>query len=214
MAGNNFLVVAEETLRLTVACRCRDQNGLNIVHYQSPAGTDNFLIEDIALQHDVNCSLAYKVTLGIDAEYYGTSWRSESNLGTAPWFTDFNRAGGTTAEDSLPTQVCGIITKNTGIIGRANRGRSYIPFPGRDRQNNIGNPSAAYLNQLDIIGGTLFSILTGVSSLTANAVTLVPMVTHLPGPLNRGPITGFIVRRRWATQRKRGDYGRPNAVPW
>lgn len=43
-----------------------------------------------------------------------------------------NAGAGTDMTNPLPTQNCGILTKNTAAAGKGRKGRMYIPFPCSD----------------------------------------------------------------------------------
>jgi hypothetical protein len=115
--------------------------------------------------------------------------------------------GGTAVGEALPKQVSGIITLGTGLAGRANRGRIYIPFPTEANNEANSTPDATYLQSLALIGLQL--VLTRTVTVGVNTTDIAPVIWHRE-TLTSTPITMFIDRDKWATQRRRGDYGRPN----
>lgn len=111
----------------------------------------------------------------------------------------------------IPRQASGIITTLTGLAGRANRGRKYVPFPAEDANQVTAIPTAGYM-----------------TSLADYATAAIPLMTHVVGPVTEtwNPIIfrtanpalspnliDFKTRNRWATQKRRGSYGVPNLLP-
>lgn len=206
--GFNFPVVTNDILQLTTACYSRGQVGLNILYYRCSAASPGALVDDIAINQDVAGAIAYRPGMTSQSMYYGTRWRSVTNPGFAPWFHNDNEIQGNAMGSTLPTQVCGIITKKTDLIGRANRGRMYIPFPSDIyRTFPFETPNDDYQ--------TLLRALAGLFLFTIVSETWVaqPVIYHRVGMFPTD-ITSFAVQPRWATQRKRGDYGKLNPLPW
>jgi hypothetical protein len=116
--------------------------------------------------------------------------------------------GGTTLQ---PQQVCGLASFTTALAGRSQRGRYYVPFPWSGAIATGGEgPSAAYIT----LGNNLAIALGGLNSVGAgaNTATVVAVVYHSDF-LSGDPITNRSFRAKWATQRRRGDYGRQNVSP-
>lgn len=116
---------------------------------------------------------------------------------------------GSEGQYPLPTQVSGIVTFQTAMAGRAYRGRFYMPFPPNTASDSIslGEPSAAYLTDLSALMDAIAVPLT--SGTLPDQASLVPIVYHTS--LNTfDDIISHRVNAKWATQRRRGDYGRPN----
>jgi hypothetical protein len=114
---------------------------------------------------------------------------------------------GTAAPPSMSNQTSGLITWRTILAGRKYRGRIYVPFPAVVFQTVLGEPSAAYVALLD----TLATILVGLTTITSltGAGTMALGLYHR----STGEVTGVIEgvpQDKWATQRRRGNYGRLN----
>jgi len=117
-------------------------------------------------------------------------------------------AGGATP---LPRQVSGIITTQTDFGGPRFRGRMYIPFPPTAFQDAAtAAPTAAYKTALDGFRTLAIALLSDqIAPGTADARPC------LMDPVTGGTtdITSSLSRQRWATQRRRGDYGQQNVSP-
>lgn len=126
-----------------------------------------------------------------------------------------NAGAGTGGALPMPRQVSGIIGLLTAQAGRKYRGRLYIPFPTTADDIGSGLPIAAYIAKLGLIAAQwIGSRSIGVGG---NTTAVSPVIRHVPPdvgpPLNPTPITGSTTPQKFATQRKRGSYGRPNVSP-
>jgi len=112
----------------------------------------------------------------------------------------------------MPRQVSGIITKKTGFASRALRGRMYVGFMGIDQDTTAGHPTIGYIAELQSMADNLFGpALTIVGA--AGSTTLKSVLWHR-GSRTFDYLTSGLARSRWATQKRRGDYGRPNVAPF
>lgn len=127
-----------------------------------------------------------------------------------PAWSVLGAGDGTATGDSLPRQTAGIITKRTAIPGRANRGRVYVPFPVEDQSGSGPLPTTTYVSLLDTWAADLLTIVAFGSG--ANQGNLYPSLYHR-GSVSSTVLTSMLSRRKWATQRRRGSYGRPNTLP-
>lgn len=122
---------------------------------------------------------------------------------------------GTGGAVALPRQTAGITHLTTALAGRAYRGRSYWPFPSVTHDQGDGVPTSAYASLIGTaIGGLL--LLSAIS--TAGRTATIQMV--LNHRKNKAgvipPITPIVLtfaEQKWATQRRRGSFGRPNVSP-
>jgi hypothetical protein len=168
--------------------------------------------QDAADQLDATFRPLIRAVLCIAASYRGTGVQRLRPLPkTVEVHSSAAAAAGLDAADPLPMQTAGLISLRTAIAGKANRGRSYLPFPSINANNLSGHPAILYLAALD----TLAVALTQQQTITVlgGAATLDPVIFH------RGTGTGTVIVSRktnssWATQRRRGDLGRTNVVPF
>jgi len=156
----------------------------------------------------------YAALLSTLATFWGVSVQAVPPTAPSP---PANSAGapvpGTAAGDMLPSQTSGIITLRTAAIGRRNRGRVYVPFPAEADSSPQGRPTVGYIGRL----GNLAAQLTLPLTIAAGGGTAIvePVIYHrLDTPPTSTFITAAVARPLWATQRRRGDYGRPNPPPW
>ena len=132
--------------------------------------------------------------------------------------TEASAGVGLSGPIALPKQTCGVITKITDYAGGGGRGRMYAPFPAIDATELTGGsqPLARHTGLLGNIANAFMTV-TPVNGAGGGSLQLVPVLRYSikPGPTTHGyrDITGFRVRSKWGTQRKRGDYGRANSPP-
>jgi hypothetical protein len=118
---------------------------------------------------------------------------------------------GTDTVGTIPTQVAAVITKLTGVPGRKGRGRCFHPFLRKSVITRVG----------ELLGSEQTALTSAYQTLFAPRTFAVgPGVTNInPGLLSRKPLpvgytplnaTGFFCQPTLGTQRRRGDYGRPN----
>lgn len=109
----------------------------------------------------------------------------------------------------LPTQDTGIVSLNTLKSGRAYRGRFYFPFPLVSQLDATDStPTAAYVTALKNLADALVKTWNVVGA--GGTATLVPTIYHRANQTN-DQIIGYVAKKLWATQRRRGDYGRLNS---
>ena len=118
--------------------------------------------------------------------------------------------------DCLPTQTSGIITFNPAVTGRGRKGRIFVPFPKSSKLDVDGTPTASYVIDLQnyanaLAIGSTFPILGAGGGSAVAVPTVYQRATD-----THSDIATFLARKEWATQRRRGNYGRPNpqAIPY
>lgn len=129
-------------------------------------------------------------------------------------FSSAPRGFGTgAAGDPLPKQVSGLIAFKTDYAGPKEQGRMYVPFPSEGANTVLGKPTAAY----QLLLGTLAQEWIGRDTIVGASGTaeMWPIIWHKEevGQPNYSEITNVIARPYWATQMRRGDYGRTNLSP-
>ena len=202
-----------------VFCYSGNQVAINTRYFQVVSVTSGPINEDAFIAKlDQLLAALYKPCITNAAQYVGSDMQ---NITADPPYplqvgTSANSGNGTAGAQPLPSQVCGIYTVLTPMTGRGNRGRVYVPFP--DQSFNTvttpPTPNAAYAAVLN----PLANATVGLVTYTITGVTIIInwAIRHGPHSPGAGGITDtidFRTRQAWATQRRRGDYGRPNPVP-
>lgn len=194
-------------------CVDAEQASVNTWYYfvggvSAPAPTD----QDFADALDALLAPAYKPMINNNAQYRGVAVRILNQTPELAIVTSSVSPGaGSGGPISLPRQVSGLTGWKTPFAGPGFRGRTYWPFPSATADVGDGTPTLAYQTLENTISEIVhnYSVLSiggGSAAFThslyhraAKAVTL---------------ITGdWTIPNKWATQRRRGSYGRANSSP-
>lgn len=188
------------------------QTAINVLHYQVnaiSAGTPTE--QQVCDAFRTYIAGAMASVMNGNAQFRGVGLRKiyPAPIGTE-FFSKDTTAGGVGA-DALPKQTCGLISWRCNGKGPKYRGRTYIPFPDETSSSAAGAPIAAYVTDAKALADKLLNtgalIYSGV-----NTITLALQVIRAPSVL-LNPVVYHVVPYKWATQRRRGDFGRPNALP-
>lgn len=206
-------VAVGDIIEVKLACYCRDQLALNIVHARMKTVVVAPTYPKLAEGFEALFGADMKTLINNEAEFLGVAIRSVFIAPLGPEYISSLLAGaGTGTGDVLPLQVTGMITKRTLAPGRKYRGRFYAPFPSESDSAVTGKPSAGYLTKLDNISFTLKSIAAPTAWGAGNTAEFV--VFRRTNPTDSKIISGATNQNKFATQRRRGSYGRPNARPF
>ncbi len=203
-----------DILQIRVNCHAGQQLSQNVLHYRvRSVGGGGLTLLQIATTFRDRVSVTYRVWMPIAATFQGVTVQNLTPPRTDP-VVGFSNAAGTSAGDLLPKQVSGLIRLVTGLGGRANRGRVYPGLMSSSYADASGELNGGGLASLQNIADALGPAF--VLSVLTVTTELLLLVRHpdlaLPAPhtptgtevVSVGAQSGI------ATQRRRGDYGRPN----
>lgn len=206
-------VVGGNILQLTMRTYAGSQLGQNVYWYQAVTGTppaayDAMLNAWYNLAHPFYTPVMYNgaSTISATMQIFAASGEALSPL----LFVPSSPHPGTAGDTPMPRQVSGLITRRVKLLKARNRGRVYIPFPCVDFATDQETPSDAYTTLLD-------NLRTGL--MPTDAPLHVYTQDWSPGLCAPGVPKVFTdllstqVQQKWATQRRRGDYGTPNGIP-
>lgn len=215
-----LLPIIGDVLQIRYCCYSEEQIALNVLHYRvnSVAGVGSPLT-DIATFFDITMAAAYKELMGPFSKYRGVG---VTNL-TPPATVEVSTTGldgvGTMTGADLPTQVSYLVSLKTAKRGRGFRGRIYPGFPpsgyiGSDGQMNAEGIAAieAWFGALPFTatvssaGGNTATLGLGIYRRIANGLPLIPPAFE--------PAIAGVWKEKWATQRRRGQFGRTNVLPF
>ncbi len=205
-------ISAGETIQLRVWTEAGEQAAVNTFYFKCQAVTG--FVSDIAitLQFDTAIAAVFKPLLQNVAVYRGTQGRIMKTPPPVAVIADANPGPGTAGAVGLPRQTCGIYTKRTALAGRGYRGRMYLPFPAVDDDQGGGGPTLGYMAKLDNLTLALDAF-THVVDVPGSDATLV-QVLWKGKAVSPVPIVANVPNQKWATQRRRGSYGKANVVPF
>lgn len=213
-------LLVNDVLRVSVICGggslATSQLAVNLYTYAIQVTSFNSGPTDaqVALALDNLAAPLYKLLIGNITSYRGIllSYWSLSPLPVTQE-SNVNTGAGTGGATLLATQVRGIIKRLTSFAGPRYRGRLFLPFPTTTFSNTNGTPTGAYLTAT----ANLVTALEPAAGITVTggggSVTLLPVIWHRKHG-GYDYITGHETEAYFATQRKSGNFGRPNLIPF
>jgi hypothetical protein len=215
-----YLPILGDVLELRVVCQVTSpspQVSENVFHAVVGAVTGGGVSQAaIAVWYDLLIAGAYKTIMAAAATYRGVMVQKIWPLPrVVAEYTIASAGAGLSSVPILPLQTAGLLRAKTNIAGRAFRGRQYLPFPSQNQQDVDGTPTNGVLANHVIIGGAIYSNQTVVAGIITTS--LIPVIYHranfgVPpaGAHTSTPVTAIQTQKVWATQRRRGQLGRPN----
>lgn len=196
-----------------------EQASINVINYRVPSVTGVATTDqDMANYLDLQMASVYKPLIYNAANYRGVQ---VAILGVTPRpatvFSNTHAGAGTAGATGLPRQTCGLVSYQTALGGRRFRGRTYLPFPTTADNQTNGTPTPGYLTLLTNWLAQLFASNTVPNAGATGSAAILPVLNHRAGktpiPATVTDITHSTVSPSWATQRRRGSFGRANSVP-
>lgn len=206
--------------RVTLFTTYRNQVAMNVLHY-CPALDDFRTFDQTDLQNfvdtlqpmlttDFRACLSQEASyLGMQARYLG-AFPSEDLIATNTVGAGIGTAA---AAGTEPSQVCGLLRKRSGFPGRNKQGRFYMPFVPRGAAGNDDLLTNAYKTLLTALASQLSDFVVVDPFGAAETIFHPCLQSHVRSsvPVYLETVT---VADGFATQRRRGFFGRPNAVPF
>lgn len=201
-----------DIIQAVIGTRFGDQIGLNVRHYVSVNTTGGGISSLVLLANALasRFSAIYPSLISAAAEFRGVIVQKVRPLPAGmPFLSTSAAVPGNNPTDPLPGQVAGLISLRTAFSGRRFRGRAYIPFPAEEHNDSDSTPTGFYLTNLT----TLAQAMVNPIGITDGGATesYVPAVYHKEDGTATF-ITSAVVNDGWATQRRRGVFGRPNVL--
>lgn len=197
-------------------CTDAEQASVNTLRYQviSQTGSGGTLLQ-AATAFDAGISAIMTTLLNNNAEYKGVQAYVNQVPLPAPAVSTTGTGFGTGGANAMSRQTAGLIGWKTNFAGPAFRGRMYIPFPSTSEDAVGGVPSTVYTTDLDNFATALISF--GTVGSGGNTSTLQFVIAHTVGKSGIRPAPSVIASGagtgKWATQKRRGSYGRANSSP-
>jgi len=205
-------VAVGDVLQVRAVAFANNQISVNVLHYRVSAIAGAPDLQLMPPPIDASWAAVYKPLMSINANWRGIGVRRLTPTPTIEFQSITSAGAGTNAGDLIPLQMSGIITKQTGQPGRANRGRVYVPFPSETSNGASGEPTAAYVTALNTLAGILLTTQTYTHG-GINSMTLFPVLKQ-HGTVHITDILSARSNGKWAAQHRRGDFGRPNILPF
>jgi hypothetical protein len=192
MAANDIYRLAVEGIGPT------SQQLVNVFHYRQIGAVGDAAGADLIDAWQVSARGAFLAAISASCAITNYSVRNLTQVGLGVDVAESPAQPGIVAGDALPPMNAAVITWLTGLIGRRNRGRTYMWPTGESRQT-AGQISGTYDTELTTFAGA--NILIGGGALGDD----YQLVVHSEvGNTNRD-VTDFVVRQFLATQRRRRE---------
>lgn len=206
--------VAFDHVQVRVVCYTPTQISVNVLDYvvRSPVITLGATLQEMANALANTFNPDYAAFMPSVARFRGVSVQDLSTPVSVPYTNVAHDTPGTNGATLAPTQTAGIIKKRTLSGGRKNQGRIYIGFPSQANIAASGGMNGAGLALLVNIRDTIDVSQTIVGA--GGTTTLDLVVWHRGGPFDYTLVSTMEPEDAWATQRRRGQYGRLNSVPF
>jgi len=207
-------MTVDDKIQCRIYCVAGDQVSVNVRHFKVTAvKTGAADLDELADAMSLRIAAVYRPWLAAAARYVGVALDLYNVVPptVGPTTSIVGQGDGTGAGDMLPRQVAALIRFKNVRNGRHGRGRSYIPF-GTETRNGIGGKlDATGLATLDTIRAVLadpFKYFT-----PGDETTLLPCVRDKTTNIFWA-IVDSVSDDRWATQKRRGSFGRKNDIPF
>lgn len=189
-------------------CVKGDQLAINVTNWKVTAEvTGGATLQDMAETFADLGETNYPPLLDSSALYRGAQAQKIFPLPKSASAVFSKTTAGLVGGNDLPSQVSGIISLRSSLAGRHNRGRIYIPFPSDGSNTAAGHPNAGYVTNLQAFMTAVFVVQTVVGA--GGTTTLKPVILNRTANTTVDIVAGR-VKDRWATQRRRGDFGQKN----
>jgi len=175
--------------------------------------TNTTKIDDALIAAGV--AIGYGGLLANSATLQGVRYIPQPNpLGLAPIYSAALVQAGIGGAVALPKQATALMRFKTLKLGGSGENRCYVPFPPAAANETTGEPTAGFIAMLNNQAILLAQPIDCLST-TGGTGQLIPT-------LNRRPTSTFPLTvlqagtagHAWATQKRRGDYGRTNRSPF
>jgi hypothetical protein len=216
-----YWTVNNQIQQIDLGIVATSSNGLGDTHSQVFSGLQTIMLSSI------------QTTLNSQTAYFGASLRNVGIAGSttlgvnAPYELPSGAAGPLT-NNLLPTQLRGLVAFTTALVGRRYRGRVYLPTPDSSFLTaGTGTPTVAYTNLLTSWAASMSAwspktLTSGPGTTTwtwsvvhrSRKIVPTPAAPPFRTPWDYTPITIPLTRFVFATQRRSGALGRPNAAPF
>jgi hypothetical protein len=201
-----------DTMVVTIVTAASDI-ALNRLAYEitalvSGAPTD----QDFVTAFSTAIATDWRALLGSNCVYEGCIGTLHA-FGTPTPFAKVESTAGTGAgtfgSNMSSAQTAGLIAWHTPRAGPAHRGRMYVPGVPQGAYASNEKPSVGYQTALDTFAANILNFTLAASG--GRSASCQFCLRNRTGTLQ--VVTGFASRPKWATQKRRGDYGRPTGSP-
>jgi len=209
-----------DILEVRTVCTNADQLSLNVFHYRVTFTTGpapGVTISEMAAALSNIFSPGYQSIMPASAAYRGTGVKNLMPPPTQEATSTSGAGPGVASGFEIPQQVSYLVNFKTESSGRGFRGRVYPGFVANSFVNASGNMNAAGFTAIQLMAATIvgnFTVTSGANQTTIQLIILRRQANKLPLPFpTYADVITITARNAFATQRRRGDFGRTNTTP-
>jgi len=205
------VVAVGNVLKVRIFCHQLSQISVNVQYWNVTIASGDPEMDGLAAEISNTWSDDYRACMANTATFLGVALsRIIPTPATVEYLSQEGTGAGTASGFPMPAQVCGMISVSNDTAGPKYRARNYIPFPAAVFSSGDETPSAAYLALLDnLVAKSLLQEHVWGGNVATLERRLYPGAT---APNEMAAYAKF--RDKWATQKRRGDYGQPNVSPF
>lgn len=208
-------IAVADHLQVKWFCRQAEQIAINIRHYRVETLVGAPTDQEYADAFSATVGPSYKSVLSTNASYFGMTLYQFTVGGWVPLANSRSGSGpGTAGVEALPRQAAGLITLRAAGAGRSQRGRAYVPFCPETFNDTGGVPTAAAIAAFDNLAFCFQGTLTIVGIVGGGFTSDVNGEIYHRGAGGFDLINTFVSQPKWATQKRRGSYGKANSDPF
>lgn len=206
--------VIGDFIEARVHCNAAFQLSLNVLHYELTAQIGGPLtLQQMCTAFSTAIGPAFRAWMPAAATYSFVSFQNLTPPKSVTVQSAVGSGPGTAAGNLVPRQVSGLARYRTDFAGRSQRGRNYIGFPTDGNITADGELSAAGIAALLAVIASYGRVVNLTVGVITTSMILAIRHKDIPGPPpvpSWTQVTATAAGVLLATQRRRGDYGRPN----
>lgn len=206
-------IADQDIWRTTLVVTHTDQTSITDLHYRAGNIVTGGITdaEWLTIFNGVVIPLLLPVLCN-SANYIGTYCQRLFPLPILPRAIDKSAAAvGTAGATPLPPQTAGLTTWYTAKAGRAQIGRTYWPFPATAMSTTTGQPAGGTVtNYIALAAGVRAGVTPAVGF--SGSCDMLLSILHRNTSLT-DQIQTSLSHQSWATQKRRGAFGKPNTSP-
>jgi hypothetical protein len=207
------LLAIGDVIKATIICADSEQASYNTVYYEvTGVGATIAVLGDFAESFSTAVEAPFKAILSDTAAYGGVRTQIVFPLPLKAAALNYLHQGpGTGGVIGMARQASSLITWRTDLAGPGFRGRIYLPFPPTDAAQGGGFASAVFQAKCQAVADAIrnFTAVAGAAGATA---TVRQILWKKAGQV-KTPVISGTAGNLFATQKRRGSYGRPNSPP-
>lgn len=218
--GVRFLVLptsiaSGNIVQTVVVCKAPGQIAVhNLYHRAAVVVGSPVTTKEVAIAFDTDLAPLLKAVMAPYAQYYGVQSRVFFPINNERWYpsTSLTGNGGATGNPQA-TQTTGLLALIGSVWGQAGIGRWYLPFPSVADDDTSASPGTTYLTNAALLGDWAVAQQTVAASGGGGSVILQPVLIDRQTKVTND-IQTYAVRDAWATQKRRGAFGKLNKLPF